>query len=78
MFTCVALGYLGAKPAEGAYVLWAPHLHGLLLRPLPDRDADRRPHRDAQKLPRSIAEAVLGKGGGGSRCGGAPAAPEKR
>ena len=60
--TVIALGYLGGKPAEGSYVLWSRvftlyyfafflvlmPLLGLIEMPL--------------KLPRSISEAVLGRG----------------
>jgi ubiquinol-cytochrome c reductase cytochrome b/c1 subunit len=82
MFTCLALGYLGAMPAEQPYVFWAQFFtfcyfaHFLLVMPIvgiietPD------------KLPRSITESVLGKlavsGGGGQMPAGAAAAPEKR
>ena len=76
-FTCVALGYLGSKPAEGiyttmsqiftvlyfAYFLVAMPLLGLIETP--------------DKLPRSINEAVLGHGGLGS-VAGATAAAEQR
>jgi ubiquinol-cytochrome c reductase cytochrome b/c1 subunit len=82
MFTCLALGYLGAKPAEQPYVFWSQFFtfcyfaHFLLVMPIvgiietPD------------KLPRSITESVLGKlagsGGGGQMPAGAAAGPEKR
>ena len=39
---CVLLGWLGSKPAEGCYVIAVADLHGLLLRPLPDRPAGAR------------------------------------
>jgi ubiquinol-cytochrome c reductase cytochrome b/c1 subunit len=82
-FTCLALGYLGAMPAEQPYVFWAQFFtfcyfaHFLLVMPIvgimetPD------------KLPRSITESVLGKaisgsGGGGQIPAGVPASPEKR
>ena len=72
VFTCVALGYLGSKPAEGSYVTWAQiftvlyfafffpvlPLVGILETPL--------------RLPRSITESVLG----GSAGGGVAAAAE--
>ncbi len=35
VIVCVALGYLGSKPAEGAYVFWSRILTALLLLPLP-------------------------------------------
>jgi ubiquinol-cytochrome c reductase cytochrome b/c1 subunit len=73
----IALGYLGAKPPEGIYVVMARiftayyflffivlmPIVGVLERPLP--------------MPRSITEAVLGKSGAGQPAG-ATAAPEKR
>ena len=83
-FTCLALGYLGAMPAEEPYITWARWFtfsyfaHFLLVMPIvgiietPD------------KLPRSITESVLGKdynvgsGGGGGMPAGATASPEKR
>lgn len=85
-FSCVALGYLGAKPAEGEYVFWARvftiyyFAHFIVVMPIigiietPD------------KLPNSISESVLGKsksrepgmGGGLGAPAGAAAAPEKR
>jgi ubiquinol-cytochrome c reductase cytochrome b/c1 subunit len=82
VFTCVALGYLGAKPAEGAYVLWARiftfyyFAHFLIVMPVVGLI------ETPKSMPRSITEAVLGKGGsfGGGAAGAipAPAAPEKR
>ena len=60
-FTCVALGYLGAKPAEGAYVMWAQIFTVLyfayFLVAMPVLGLIETP----SKLPRSINEAVLGK-----------------
>ena len=75
----IGLAYLGAKPPEGWYVIWARifsiyyfvyfivllPLLGLIETPLP--------------MPNSITESVLGKAGGGSGApAGATAAPEKR
>ncbi|MEL6372696.1 MAG: cytochrome b N-terminal domain-containing protein [Pseudomonadota bacterium] len=83
VFTCLALGYLGAKPAEGAYVLWARiftflyFAYFLLAMPLLGLYETPRPR------PRSITEAVLGRqddNTAGAPVGavGAAAAPEKR
>ncbi|NOT72626.1 MAG: cytochrome b [Hyphomicrobium sp.] len=59
-FTCLALGYLGAKPAEGVYVLWAQIFTVLyfayFLVAMPVLGLIETP----SKLPRSINEAVLG------------------
>lgn len=80
VITCLALGYLGAKPAEGSYVFAAQiftfyyFVHFLIILPLlglmetPD------------KTPNSIAESVLGdgKGAGSEPSVAATAAPEKR
>ncbi len=78
-FTCLALGYLGAMPAEGVYVFWARiftfyyFAHFLLVMPIVG--LIETPHR----LPRSIAESVLGSAGGGAASPAtAAAAPEKR
>ena len=78
-FTCLALGYLGAMPAEGVYVFWARiftfcyFAHFLLVMPIVG--LIETPHR----LPRSIAESVLGSSGGGHASPAtATAAPEKR
>jgi ubiquinol-cytochrome c reductase cytochrome b subunit len=72
----IALGYLGSKPPEGAYVLWARvftayyFLHFLVVMPIVGVTENPTP------LPRSITEAVLGKG---QPVGvGAPAAAERR
>ncbi len=80
VFTCIALGYLGAKPAEGQYILWARiftayyFIHFLLVMPIVGLI------ETPKKLPRSIAESVLGgsHGGGAGVMTGAAAAPEKR
>jgi len=74
----VALGYLGAKPAEGIYVFWARiftlyyFAHFLIVMPVIGII------ETPTTMPRSITEAVLGKGGGGGAPAGAAAAPEKR
>ncbi|MEO1609101.1 MAG: cytochrome b/b6 [Pseudomonadota bacterium] len=85
--TCLALGYLGSKPAEGWYVTFTQlftiyyFAHFLLVMPLVGII------ETPKKMPGSITEAVLGKSGTdepavASGAGGglapAPAAPEKR
>ena len=82
VFSCLALGYLGAKPAEGVYVFWARvftayyFAHFLIVMPIVGLI------ETPSKMPRSITESVLGPGhGGGGGAGtpaGAAAAPEKR
>ena len=78
VITCLALGYLGAKPAEGDYVFWARvftayyFLHFLVVMPVVGIV------ETPKTLPRSISEAVLGKGGGAGATAAAAAAPEKR
>ncbi|WP_428646064.1 cytochrome b [Roseibium sp.] len=73
---CVALGYLGAMPAEGTYVLLARictayyFAHFLIILPLLGFLEKPRP------LPASISEAVL-KGGSGNPAG-ATAAPDTK
>jgi ubiquinol-cytochrome c reductase cytochrome b/c1 subunit len=77
-FTCVALGYLGSKPPEGAYVMWARvftfyyFAHFLIVMPIVG--VIETPTR----MPRSITEAVLGPGGGVSARAEATAAAERR
>ncbi len=77
VFTCLALGYLGSKPAEGVYTTWAQiftvlyFAHFLIVMPVVGL------LETPNKLPRSISEAVLGEGGSASFAGAA-AAPEKR
>jgi len=78
-FSCLALGYLGAKPADGVYVFWARvftayyFAHFLLVMPILGLIETPR------KLPNSITESVLGPAaGGGALPKGAAAAPEKR
>jgi ubiquinol-cytochrome c reductase cytochrome b subunit len=59
-FTFLALGYLGSKPAEGIYVLWAQiftayyFLFFLVLMPIVGVLETPSP------MPRSITESVLG------------------
>ena len=63
VFSCLALGYLGSKPAEGAYVIWARvftvyyFAHFLIVLPL--MGLIERPKR----VPGSITEDVLGPDG---------------
>jgi ubiquinol-cytochrome c reductase cytochrome b subunit len=58
---CVALGYLGSKPAEGAYVFWSRiltayyFLHFIVILPLLGLLESPKP------LPPSISDAVLAK-----------------
>ena len=72
----VALGYLGSKPPEGAYVYWARiftayyFMHFLVIMPIVGVMETPSP------LPRSITESVLGKSGQPYRRGAA--APERR
>ena len=78
LITCLALGYLGAKPAEGVYVMWARiftfyyFAHFLLVMPIVGII------ETPSSMPRSISEAVLGKGGGMGSTAAAATAPEKR
>jgi ubiquinol-cytochrome c reductase cytochrome b/c1 subunit len=76
---CVLLGWLGAKPAEGGYTLAAQILtayyfaHFLIILPLLGLFETPR------RLPGSIAESVLGKGGSGAAmAAGAAAAPNTK
>jgi ubiquinol-cytochrome c reductase cytochrome b subunit len=61
VIVCVALGYLGSKPAEGAYVIWSRILtayyfaHFLVILPLIGLLESPKP------LPPSISDAVLAK-----------------
>ena len=77
VITCLGLGYLGAKPPEGAYVTWSRiftayyFIHFLIV--LPVLGLIETP----TALPKSISESVLSKGGGGTLAGAA-AAPETR
>jgi ubiquinol-cytochrome c reductase cytochrome b subunit len=75
---CVLLGWLGAKPAEGGYVIatrfataWY-FIHFLVVLPLLGLFETPRP------LPSSIAETVLGKRGGAGMPVGAAAEPPTR
>ncbi len=81
VISCLALGYLGAKPAEGAYVTWTRvftfyyFAHFLLVMPIVGLI------ETPTKMPGSITEAVLGKkaadGGGGAVPEGVAAPAEK-
>ncbi len=78
--SCLALGYLGAKPAEGNYLFFSRiftayyFIHFLVILPL--LGVMETPN----KTPNSIAESVLGDsdGGGLQPSAAANAAPEKR
>jgi ubiquinol-cytochrome c reductase cytochrome b subunit len=77
--TCLVLGYLGAKPAEGIYVRLAQvftayyFLHFLVIMPVVGI------LETPKAMPSSITEDVLGKAGGGvGAAKPAAAAPEKR
>src|SRR5499427_8455130 len=67
IISVVALGYLGSKPPEGAYVIWARvftayyFLHFLVIMPIVGVTENPTP------LPRSITESVLGKGAAPAR-----------
>ncbi len=73
---CVLLGYLGAKPAEGTYVILSRiatiwyFAHFLIILPLLSIFETPRP------LPRSISRSVLGGGAGGMAA--ATAAPREK
>jgi ubiquinol-cytochrome c reductase cytochrome b subunit len=77
-FVCVILGWLGAMPAEGIYVILSRiftayyFLHFLVILPVLGMIETPKP------LPASISEAVLKKGGGAGRPAAAAAAPEHR
>ena len=77
-FSVIALGYLGGKPAEGAYVRWAQfftlYYFAFFLIIMPIVGLIETP----KTLPRSITEAVLGKGAGPVAGAAATAAAEKR
>lgn len=80
VLVCIGLGYLGAMPAEGGYVIAARiltayyFLHFLVILPLLGIFEKTKP------LPPSISESVLAKGGGAGSAvaSGATAEPEKR
>lgn len=80
VFSCLALGYLGAMPAEGAYITWARiftfYYFAFFLLVMPIVGILETPSR----MPRSISEAVLVKnsGGGAGAAAPAPASPETR
>jgi len=78
-FSCIALGYLGAKPAEGGYLIATRFftayyfIHFLVVMPLVG--IIERP----KQRPGSIAEAINGsQEGRGAAPEAVPAAPEKR
>ena len=76
-FSVLALGFLGGKPPEGAYVLWARvftiYYFVFFFLIMPIVGVIETPRR----LPRSISEAVMGSSVGGTPAG-AMAASEKR
>jgi ubiquinol-cytochrome c reductase cytochrome b/c1 subunit len=78
VISCLALGYLGSKPAEGVYVIWARvftvyyFAHFLLVMPIVGVIETPSP------MPRSISEAVLGKRAGAAPATSPVAAAEKR
>ena len=82
LISCLALGYLGSKPAEGVYVFWARiftlyyFAHFLIVMPIVSSI------ETPTKTPRSITEAVLGEDEAAASGAGAPAgataAPEHR
>jgi len=79
VFTCIALGYLGAKPAEGGYVTAARFftayyfIHFLVVMPVVG--LIERP----KQRPGSLSEAIYGSHEGkGASPDAVPAAPEKR
>ena len=75
--TVIALGYLGSKPPEGAYVTWSRiftayyFLHFLIVMPIVGV------METPSAMPRSITESVLGTGGAPTPAKAA-AAPERR
>ncbi|MBV1693454.1 MAG: cytochrome b N-terminal domain-containing protein [Hyphomicrobiales bacterium] len=77
LFSVVALGYLGGKPAEGAYVMWARfftiYYFAFFLLIMPIVGIIETP----RTLPKSIADSVLGKGAM-AMPKGAAAAPQTR
>jgi len=80
-FTCLALGYLGAMPAEGSYVTWSriftAYYFMFFILVLPIIGLIETP----SPTPNSISEAVLGGdhgGGGHASSDAAVAEPEKR
>jgi ubiquinol-cytochrome c reductase cytochrome b subunit len=77
-FVCVMLGWLGAMPAEGIYVILSRiftayyFLHFLVILPVLGMIETPKP------LPTSITEAVLKGGSGAGKPAAAAAAPERR
>ena len=75
VFACITLGYLGGKPAEGAYVMYAQiataYYFGFFLIILPLAGMMETP----KPLPRSIADAVLNKKKSEAAPAGAQPAP---
>jgi len=75
---CIGLGYLGAMPAEGGYVIAARiltawyFLHFLVILPVLGLVEKPRP------LPASITEAVLARNGAPTMPSGAAAMPERK
>lgn len=80
VFSCLALGYLGAMPAEGAFVTWSRiftfYYFAFFLLIMPIVGVLETP----SQMPRSISEAVLkpSDGGAGAATAAVPAAPETR
>jgi len=78
LLVVIGLGYLGAQPPEGGYVIAARILtayyfiHFLIILPLLGLIEQPKP------LPNSISEAVLGKDAAGAPVGAGVHAPEKR
>ncbi|WP_295556640.1 cytochrome b N-terminal domain-containing protein [uncultured Hyphomicrobium sp.] len=76
VISCVGLGYLGAKPPEGAYVIWSRiftiyyFAHFLLIMPIVGLI------ETPKTLPKSISASVLPSGSGAPQ--GAVTAPETR
>ena len=76
---CIGLGYLGSKPPEGVYVVFARILTALLLRLLPGHPAAARHLRDSRgRCRQSIADAVLTRERAGSGVAAAAGAASSR
>jgi ubiquinol-cytochrome c reductase cytochrome b/c1 subunit len=77
LFTVLALGYIGSKPPEGAYIFWGRvftayyFIHFLIVMPIVGV------METPAVMPRSIAESVLGKQGSNVPAPAA-ASPERR
>jgi ubiquinol-cytochrome c reductase cytochrome b/c1 subunit len=77
LIVCLGLGYLGAKPAEGGYIIAAQiltayyFLHFLVILPLLGYIEKPKP------LPASISESVLKKHSGAPAAAGAAHAPDR-